>query len=468
MLFTGVLQRFAQKYPVCVMIRALLENALAPKKLDGLFGKTRKAQYQRELLFSSTVDLMSLVVSGVHKSVHAAYQADPEAIGVSVTAVYDKLAGIEPPVSAELTRHTYRELNPIVQKLGACLPPLLPGYRSRILDGNALAGTEHRIRELRKTKEGALPGKSLVVLDPSAMLIADLFPCEDGHAQERSLFGPVLQTVQKNDVWIADRNFCTLGFLFGIADRGAYFVVRLHKNLPFECHTRYRSVGRVDGATVSERTILLNRPEEKDGLGSPHPPKKKQLKVRCIRLSLDTPTRDGDREMFIVTQLPPKHADACRVADIYRKRWTLETAFQTLTECLCCEINTLGYPKAALFGFSVAVCAYNIVSTVKAALRAVHGRDKVENEVSSYYLADEISRVHCGMEAAIEPRKWSKFQTLSTAALVAVLRQLAENVDLRHFRKHPRGPKKPQPRRVGKNGGHVSTAKLLAARQADV
>ena len=39
-----------------------------------------------------------------------------------------------------------------------------------ILDGNHLAATEHRIKELRDERAGALPGQTLVVLDPSLML----------------------------------------------------------------------------------------------------------------------------------------------------------------------------------------------------------------------------------------------------------------------------------------------------------
>jgi hypothetical protein len=54
-----------------------------------------------------------------------------------------------------------------------------------------------------------MPGKSLVVLDPALMLAVDVFPCEDGHAQERSLLASVLPSVEAGDVWIADRNFCT-------------------------------------------------------------------------------------------------------------------------------------------------------------------------------------------------------------------------------------------------------------------
>ena len=59
------------------------------------------------------------------------------------------------------------------------------------------------------------------------------------------------------------------------------------------------------------------------------------------------------------------------LAQLYGKRWTLETAFAELTCHLCCEVNTLGYPKAALFGFCVAVAAYNALAVVKAALRSV-------------------------------------------------------------------------------------------------
>jgi len=51
-------------------------------------------------------------------------------------------------------------------------------------------------------------------------------------------------------------------------------------------------------------------------------------------------------------QSPLRKASATRVARLYRKRWTLETAFQHLEAYFHSEINTLGYPKAALFGFA--------------------------------------------------------------------------------------------------------------------
>ncbi|MBW4634118.1 MAG: hypothetical protein KME30_20090 [Iphinoe sp. HA4291-MV1] len=40
-----------------------------------LFERSAKTQYTRELLFSTVVNLMSLVVCGIHPSIHAAHQA---------------------------------------------------------------------------------------------------------------------------------------------------------------------------------------------------------------------------------------------------------------------------------------------------------------------------------------------------------------------------------------------------------
>ncbi|MFC1642852.1 IS4/IS5 family transposase, partial [Myxococcota bacterium] len=54
------------------------------------------------------------------------------------------------------------------------------------------------------------------------------------------------------------------------------------------------------------------------------------------------------------------------------------------------ELATLGYPRAALFGFSVALVSYNILSTVQAALRAKFGPEKVQEEVSGYTIANEV------------------------------------------------------------------------------
>jgi hypothetical protein len=128
-------------------------------------------------------------------------------------------------------RDTAREKAGILEALGAVRESWLPGYRIKVLDGNCIDATEHRLEVLRKTKAGALPGKSLVVYDPALGMAIDVFACEDGHAQERSLLGPVLASVKALDVWLVDHNFCVRNFLCGIETREAYYISRQHQGL---------------------------------------------------------------------------------------------------------------------------------------------------------------------------------------------------------------------------------------------
>ena len=454
MLLDQVFAKFVAKSPVSVMARATLEYALQPKFLDDLFEQHAEEQYTRTLLFSTVVDLLSMVTCSIHSSVRAAYRASPEDIAVSLTSVYNKLNGMETNLSAELLRAVFRQLQPVQRQLGGTLPELIPGYPMRILDGNHLAATEHRLGETRDNSAAPLPGQALVVLDPSLMLIRDVFPCEDGHAQERSLLDTVLQTVQERDVWMADRNFCVLSFLLGIARKCAYFIIREHKGLTWKSAGNPRSCGRIASGRVFEQRVSVLNEEGKRWF------------LRRVVLQLDEPTRDGETELALLTNLPPEAADARRVAEVYRKRWTIETAFQELTQALCCEVKALCYPRAALFTFCVALVAYNVLSVVKGALRGEYGTEKVQEEFSDYLMADDIARVREGMMIAIEEEQWAVFGTVTVEELVEVLRQLARNVRLSKYKKCKRGPKKPpDKRKYNKKHPHVATSKLLAGRR---
>jgi len=451
MLLNTVFKRFVDLAPMCVAARAVLESALCPKELDQLFQKTARQQYTRTLLFSTCVELMASVVCRVQRSVHAAYQGSPEQIAVSIKSVYTKLEHLEPNLSAELVWHTARKLAPVIRRMQGGLSPLLPGYRVKILDGNHLGRTQRRLKPLRDVVAGPLPGQTLVVLDPELLLAIDVVCCEDGHAQERSLFDQIVATMAARDVWIADRNFCTTGFLFAIAERSAFFVIRQHAStLHWTRQSTPRRVGRIDTGTLYKQTLWL---EHESG---------ETLPVRRVTLVLDKPTRDGENEIHLLTNLPTADADARKVAGLYRQRWTIEGLFQDLTTILQCEVNSLAYPKAALFGFCVALASGNVYATVKASLRGVHGADTVERNVSNYYLGEEISGKYQGMMIAIPERYWWTFASYNTQQMADFLLFLARNARLKRFQKHPRGPKKPPTRRTRfAKAKHISTARLL-------
>ncbi|HEV7915540.1 MAG TPA: hypothetical protein VGP22_17380, partial [Albitalea sp.] len=79
-----MLERFAQRSPLPVMARAVLERCLDAEELDAWFEQVAQAQYTRSLLFSSVYALMTQVVLRQSGSVRAAWLADEGKAGVSL------------------------------------------------------------------------------------------------------------------------------------------------------------------------------------------------------------------------------------------------------------------------------------------------------------------------------------------------------------------------------------------------
>ncbi len=159
-------EKFIERSPVSVMVRGTLERVFDPQKLEQVFADHALRQYTRELTFAQCVGLMSDVVFRIAPSVGAWYKAHQEEMPVTRQAVYDKLKRLELPIAAGLVQYAGREVGASLRQMPVPPPPLLPGYRVRVLDGNHLAGTEHRLLELRRHRAAALPGHSLVFYDP--------------------------------------------------------------------------------------------------------------------------------------------------------------------------------------------------------------------------------------------------------------------------------------------------------------
>jgi hypothetical protein len=443
---------FLKDAPFGVMARAALDGLFSRERLDDLFERTAKTQYTRELLFSQVVELMIAVVLRQQPSVLAAWRKGVGDIRVCDQAVYDKLDRMELGVSAALVRDSAERLAPVINALLPTRKSWLKGYRVRIIDGNAPSATERRLVGLRDAWDAPLPGKALVVLEPRTGLVTDVFLTPDGHAQERSLLGEVLAVVARRDLWIADRNFCTLGFLFGLDRAKAGFVIRQHGTLIGTPVGPRTAAGRSSTGRVFEQRLDVT-----DAAG-------RKLSLRRVSVELDEPTQDGDTAIHVLTNLPPSTATAVTVSDLYLKRWTIEGRFLEMAQTLEAEPNTLAYPKAALFAFCLGLVASNALAVLKAAVRAEHGENAAD-ELSAYDMALDIQQTYRGMMIALPPSQWVVFGQMAPAELAAALRQMARAIDLKRYRKTTRGPKKPKTRKVYKNGGHVSTHKVLLDRK---
>lgn len=445
-----LLERFAERTPLPVMARGLLERHLSGPQLDSWFETVAEKQYTKTLLFSDLYGLMTQVVFRHQPSVHTACQNATPALNVSKAAVYGKLNNLEPSTSAALVRLSAEKSASLIREMEAEEASLLPGYRVRILDGNALGARDHRLAATRASTAAPLPGKSLNVYEPALGLITHTLPCEDAYTQERVLLSDIPALAQANDLWIADRNFCTTDFFIELQAKGAAGLIREHGQIRFDPLEAMSEAVRTETGAVSEQRVRLTTKG------------KEPIELRRIRIELDKPDRNGEDTLYLLTHVPQEAAGAARLAELYRKRWRIEVAFLKMTVQLRCEINTLGYPKAALFGFAVAAVAFNILAVMVAALRVAHPEVDIEQEVSTYYIANEMANMAESLDKIIDPEDWHPLAGADDTAMAKWLVMLAGKAQLRKYKKHPRGKKKAAPPRKNDPARpHVATARLL-------
>jgi IS4 transposase len=444
---------FAKMRPIAVLAQMALRHLLDSRALQRVFEENAQAQREVAIPFSALTRMMASVVLGQEPSVNAAIKKMSGDLVASHQAVYGKLQRLETGTSRGLVTYSFQRTLALQQELGSISRHDIAGYETRILDGNHLAATEHRLLETRNSTAAPLPGKTLVVYSPRYDAVMDCFPIEDGHAQERSALDEVLETVRERQLWVADRNFCTLKFLYGIAAAGAAFIIRQHGQLVGQPLGKLREVGKTETAVVYEQKFQL--PEHNGST----------LVIRRIIVKLHQPTRDGDHQVLLLTNLSRDEADALTIAEEYRKRWRIETVMQVLTEAFRCEIKPLCYPKAALFGFAIALVMYNALSIILASIKAEHGRETSEL-MSRYYMALEIAQASDGMLIALPPSQWAGLSEASPESLAQEMLQIVRNMDFTYYGKSPRGPKKPKTKPThARRKVHVSTKKLLDQRR---
>ena len=452
MVMDAVVARCAEQSPITVMARLAMQRTMTPEWIDELFEQHGGAQYTRELLFSTTLELMSLVAVGLRPSLHAAAQAAQD-LPVSVQALYGKIRGTAPELVRSLVQGSAQRVGALLESMAGQQEGIVPGYEVRIVDGNHLPASEKRLKPLRGFRGAALPGQSLVVYDPDRDLVVDMLPGEDGHAQERSLMQALQEQAQPGQLWIADRNFSTRGIVCRWHDKGSCFIVREHGRTPNpQVLDELRARGKADRGAVHEQAVAI---ENDNG---------QSVRLRRVELHLLQPTEDGDSVIRLLTNLPASTFTARCVARLYRQRWQIESLFQRLEAVLHSEVRSLGHPRAALLASGVAVMACNVLSVLQSAVWIAHELDGSDIELSSYYIADEVRTHYAGMMMAVKPKAWDRYDKMSVAQLAQALLQIAVNASPKALRKHPRGH--PPSVRKGYVPGavarrHVATARVL-------
>lgn len=446
-----VMERFVADRPLCVMTRCVLGHLMTPD-LDDVFSRCRERQYEGEIKFSALATSVADVALNFCDNFNQAYKAHQKGIAASVVAYYGKLNRVEPSISEGVVIFSRHKAGELLREIGAPPEKVLPGYRCSVLDGNHLQKTEKRIGELRSLWAAALPGTVVAKFNLEEQLFERAYLLEDAHAQESSVLDRVVADLQTDELLIADRHFCIVKFLLGVAKKLGCFVIRQHGRLKGELLGKRRQIGRVSTGMVFEQQMRIGDGDE-------------QLVVRRITIELDVPTRDGDLQIHLLSNVPVKHAGARQLAELYHQRWEIENAFHVLTMTLTCEVKSIGHPRAALFLFCTAMLAYNCRQVLFGALKMVHDQSAVEN-MSHHSVALEIAKPMDGLITAIPESEWDQLVPCTASGRAKFLCCVARRVDVHYHKKTVRGPKKPQqPRKQCAMGTHVSTHRLLQQRK---
>lgn len=159
---------------------------------------------------------------------------------------------------------------------------------------------------------------------------------------------------------MADRLYGTTAILFGLADRGAAFVVRQGDLLRWRPLGEPEPLGRAATGTVSERRAEV----EETATG-------RRVAMRRVVLELDVPTEDGGTGVALLTNL--RGISGPKVCELYRRRRAIEVHFSLVKTVLRGEIEGLGRPRAALLALCLALVAGNALAVARQVLRASHG-----------------------------------------------------------------------------------------------
>ena len=95
--------------------------------------------------------------------------------------------------------------------------------------------------------------------------------------------------------------------------------VRQHQNLPWTAESELVWSGHTEGGEVFDQTGVVSYEGH-------------SCRCRRVVVQLDQPTRDGETQIALLTNLPETDALSLKVAQLYRKRWRIETLFQVATE----------------------------------------------------------------------------------------------------------------------------------------
>jgi hypothetical protein len=409
--------QFTEISTLALMARSALDRACEPSSCEDLFEQQPDRERLRELLLSAIVEQTTFIAWGSRASPHTGSRLR-EPVRGSLPLLFARLEGTDPSRLAALVRSTFESLAPVAAELHWPRAGSAGGLRVRVVDGGRLSPKPERLESSPGLARGFALGRSLVVYEPDLDMASDWLVCDEAPAG--ACGSELLARVQPGELWLVEGSLHDAELPFGIAERGAKFLIREPGDAACAAEGRLERSGRIDGGTVHSQKLECSEPSGNS------------RRMRRLLIRLDQPAADGATTIRLLTNASVRQLSACSAAQLYRQRRRSEAVFQRLEAAVHAEVPSHCDARAVPLACALAVIAYDVLAVIQRAIHSAHPPEQTGIEWSAQSMAEEL-RVHYPEMMRTGPSSNWLSTNLSAQQLALRLVQLASRVDPRRW-----------------------------------
>jgi len=210
--------------------------------------------------------------------------------------------------------------------------------------------------------------RACVVLSLATACVCDLAvgPCEGKETSESALLRGLLKVLEKNDVVVFDRFYCSFLMLALLSLQGVHVCARLHHRRPIDFR-RGRRLGPGDHLitwTRPKRPAWMT-PEQYDEIPE-------TLTLREVQFQVTVPGCRIETLTVITTLTDPTVYSRADIAELYGFRWHAELDIRQIKQTLHLDHVRCKTPEMVRRELWVTLLAYNLIRQVIATSAAVH------------------------------------------------------------------------------------------------
>ena len=220
------------------------------------------------------------------------------------------------------------------------------------------------------------------------------------HNHEQTLTRPLVEELEKDDVLLADRGFCSFAFFCILLARGIDSVMRLHQS-----RSRDFRYGKRLGLDDRLVTWKQGPARKKDPWAAEHGSLPQTVQIRVVRYRIEIPGFRTEEIHLATTLLDPEQYPIEALAELYLQRWGIEGRYRDIKISMGADILRCKSPAMVEKELCMNVIGYNLTRCVMQ--EAAHLHDVPLDRVSYKGTLDTVRQYADGIHAA-RPRAREK------------------------------------------------------------